>query len=154
MRKLHDFIHYRANHWRTWYWSRLSTFGRHVRVLGRVVIYHPQNLYVGAHSTLNEGVVINAREKVVIGSRVHISPGVIINAGGLEVSRTMEERTHTALPVCIEDGVWIGSGAIVNPGVTIGKNSVIAAGAVVTKDIPASSVAAGMPARVVKSINE
>ena len=55
-----------------------------------------------------------------------------------------------AQPVKIEDGVWIGGGAIILPGVTIGRNAVIGAGAVVTKDIPANAVAVGSPARVIR----
>lgn len=55
-----------------------------------------------------------------------------------------------AQPVKIEDGVWIGGGAIILPGVTIGRNAVIGAGAVVTKDIPANAVAVGSPAKVLR----
>ena len=55
-----------------------------------------------------------------------------------------------ARPVKIEDGAWIGGGAIILPGVTIGRNAVIGAGAVVTKDIPANAVAVGSPARVIR----
>ena len=60
-------------------------------------------------------------------------------------------RTY-ALPVKIEDSVWIGGGAILLPGVTIGKNSVIGAGSVVTRSIPANCVAVGNPCRVIKQI--
>ena len=67
-------------------------------------------------------------------------------AEGEEICRTY------ALPVKIEDGVWIGGGAILLPGVTIGKNSVIGAGSVVTRSIPANCVAVGNPCRVIKQI--
>ncbi|CUH97396.1 hypothetical protein P22_3524 [Propionispora sp. 2/2-37] len=60
-------------------------------------------------------------------------------------------RTY-ALPVAIKDNVWIGGGAIILPGVTIGKNSVIGAGSVVTRDIPADCIAAGNPCRVMKRL--
>ena len=59
-----------------------------------------------------------------------------------------------ALPVKIEDSVWIGGGAILLPGVTIGKNSVIGAGSVVTRSIPANCVAVGNPCRVIKQIDD
>jgi galactoside O-acetyltransferase len=52
----------------------------------------------------------------------------------------------------IEDNVWLGTGVMVNPGVTIGRNSVIGAGSVVTKSIPANVVAAGVPCRVMRPI--
>ena len=54
----------------------------------------------------------------------------------------------------IESGVWIGAGAIILPGITIGENSVIGAGSVVTRDIPANVVAVGNPCRVMREINE
>ncbi len=55
-------------------------------------------------------------------------------------------------PIVVGDRVWIGANATILPGVTIGENSIIAAGAVVAKDVPADCVAAGVPARVIKSI--
>ncbi|WP_437126865.1 MULTISPECIES: DapH/DapD/GlmU-related protein [Paenibacillus] len=54
----------------------------------------------------------------------------------------------------IEDGVWVGSGAIIVPGVTIGKGSVIGAGSVVTKDIPANVIAVGNPCKVLRKITD
>ena len=57
------------------------------------------------------------------------------------------------LPITVEDNVWFGGGVTVLPGVTIGENSVIGAGAVVTRDIPANSVAVGNPAKVIKTID-
>lgn len=62
------------------------------------------------------------------------------------------DKLEAALPIIIGDNVWLGGGVIVCPGVTIGDNSVIGAGAVVVKDIPASAVAVGNPARVVREL--
>jgi acetyltransferase-like isoleucine patch superfamily enzyme len=59
-----------------------------------------------------------------------------------------------ALPITIEDGCWIGGGVIIIPGVTVGKGSVIGAGSVVTKDIPADSLAVGNPCRVIRKLNK
>lgn len=59
-----------------------------------------------------------------------------------------------ALPVIIEDGVWIGGHAVIAPGVRIGRNSVIGAGSVVTRDIPANVVAVGNPCRVLRPVTE
>lgn len=61
-------------------------------------------------------------------------------------------RTY-ALPVKIEDGAWIGGGAIILPGVTVGRNSVIGAGSIVTRSIPANCVAVGNPCRVMRTID-
>jgi maltose O-acetyltransferase len=61
---------------------------------------------------------------------------------------------ESAEPITIGDNVWLGGGAIVCPGVTIGENTVVGAGAVVTRDLPAGVVAAGVPARVLREIDE
>lgn len=62
-------------------------------------------------------------------------------------------RTY-ALPVEIQDNVWIGGGVVILPGVTIGKNSVVGAGSVVTRSIPANCVAVGNPCRVIRRFGE
>jgi len=58
------------------------------------------------------------------------------------------------LPITVEDNVWIGGNATILPGVTIGKNSIIAAGAVVTKDVAANTIVGGNPAQLIRAINE
>ncbi len=121
-------------------------------VYGRIKVYSPQNIVVGERSTLNEGVVLNARTNITIGSHVHLSPHCILNTGGLDVSKRREKRVHMSKPITIHDGVWIGSGAMVNPGVTIGEDSVIGAGSVVTKDVPPGVVVVGNPGQVLKTI--
>jgi acetyltransferase-like isoleucine patch superfamily enzyme len=64
------------------------------------------------------------------------------------------EPVGNALPVVLEDNVWIGDSAIICKGVTIGKNSIVGAGSVVTKDVPPNSIFAGNPAKLVKTIDE
>ena len=64
-----------------------------------------------------------------------------------------KKRSRTAIPWRV-DNVWIGSGAIILGGVTIGKNSVIGAGTVVTKDVPANSLVVGNPGRVIRTLDE
>jgi len=137
-----------------WWKLVFKKIGTDSFVAKSALVYCPENLEVGNDTIINEYVMLNARASLIIGSNVHISPFVIINTGGLDYRKTLNERIHLEKPVLIEDGVWIGSGAIVNPGVKIGKNSVIGAGAVVTSDIPENSIATGVPARVNKSILE
>lgn len=140
---------------RTFWWRyTVAAFGKNSFVTGRVKIYSPSLLFVGNNTVINDGVVLNARARLTIGNHVHISPMVIINTGGLLYGQTLGERTHTEKSVSIGDGVWIGSGSIINPGVSIGENTVIGAGTVVTKDVPANTVVVGNPARVLKSIGE
>ena len=88
---------------------------------------------------------------------VHVDPAHIIIVEGILIFTCPELREKGMqynLPVRIADNVWIGAGAIVLPGVTIGENSVIGAGSVVTRDIPANTVAVGNPCRVMRSIDE
>ncbi len=155
MRKFYNFYHRLILKWRNFVFRRIfSSFGSGSLVLGRVTVFHPENISVGDSSLINEGVILNGRTFLCIGHHVHISPGCIINTGELDYSKLAEDRTHKSSSVYIEDGVWIGSGAIINPGVTIGKNSVVGAGSVVTKDIPPNTMAFGVPACPIRSIGE
>ena len=129
-----------------------GSFGGQSNVYGKITVYYPEKIFFGRNSTLNEGCLLNAHDEIIIGDYVRISPNSIITTAGLDYGKVMSRRTHCKKPVTICDGVWIGSGAIINPGVTIGKNSVIGAGAVVTKDIPENVVAVGVPAVVLKDI--
>lgn len=111
------------------------------------------DLKIGDNSGL--GIQCEANGPVVIGKNVMMGPEVVIYTGGHKFDRTdipMIEQGGTGdTPVVIDDDVWIGRRAIILPGVHIGEGCVIGAGAVVTKDIPPYSVAAGVPAKVVKS---
>lgn len=92
---------------------------------------------------------------VTIGNDVLIGPNVGIYTAGHPVDPGLRRQgLEFALPITIEDGVWIGGHAVIAPGVRIGRNSVIGAGSVVTKDIPANVVAVGNPCRVVRSVTE
>ena len=68
--------------------------------------------------------------------------------------KSFVEQGITAEGIVIEDDVWLGSGSIITDGVHIGKGAVIAAGAVVTKDVPAHTIVAGVPARVIRRIEK
>ena len=119
-------------------------------------------LVLGDHIEMNDYVHIAAGEKVVIGNRVLIASKVFIsdiNHGQYKGPQSdnpqtpPNERRLSTSPVYIEDHVWIGESVCIMPGVRIGFGSVIGAGAVVTKDIPARSVAVGNPAKVIKYFN-
>jgi maltose O-acetyltransferase len=110
-------------------------------------------LEVGHHCFINYGSSIAATQLVQIGAHCTIGTYVIIMDNQfhrLEPERR-NERPESA-PVIIEDNVWLGGRVIVLPGVCIGENSVIGAGSVVTKDIPAGCEAAGVPARVIRQL--
>ncbi|WLD57651.1 sugar O-acetyltransferase [Salinispirillum sp. LH 10-3-1] len=113
----------------------------------------------GAQVQLGKGVFFNANCVVLdaapvrIGAHTLIGPAVqiytVLHPMDAETRRTHAEK---ALPVTIGDDVWIGGGAIICPGVTIGARTVIGAGSVVTRDLPADVFAAGNPCRVVRSL--
>lgn len=91
-----------------------------------------------------------------IGKDVIFAQNIVLsglNHGYLDVHTPIRKQAVTKSPIKIEDEVWIGANAVVVAGVTIGKHSVIAAGSVVTKDIPPYSVAVGNPCRVIKKFN-
>jgi acetyltransferase-like isoleucine patch superfamily enzyme len=116
-----------------------------------VVIYEPEKLELGDQVDIGEFTHIRANGGVRIGSRVLIAAHVTITTREHPVALPRWGVTKDA-PSVIEDDVWIGAGAIVLPGVTIGRGSVIAAGAVVTGDVPPFTVAGGVPARTIKQV--
>lgn len=118
--------------------------GTNVKLYGWPKLYYPDKLTVGSSVTINHGVFIDARGGCRIGDFVRISPCAAIETGFLEYKTS--PGAHGSKPVTIEDHVWIASRAIVLAGVRVGRGSVIAAGAVVTSDVPAYHVAKGVPA--------
>lgn len=93
---------------------------------------------------------------ITLGSNVHITDGVkfITHDGGTLLYRHIIPDLEITKPIIVGDNVYIGNNVIILPGVTIGSNVVIGAGAVVSRDIPDNSVAAGVPARVIKTADE
>jgi acetyltransferase-like isoleucine patch superfamily enzyme len=81
-----------------------------------------------------------------------IGPNVTIVTSGHPIEPSQRRASVIAKPIVIERNVWIAAGATIIGGVTIGENSVVAAGSVVTKDVPQNTLVAGNPARVLRSI--
>ena len=123
----------------------------------------------GKHIFIGDQVIINMNCTFVDNNIIEIGDNVLI-ASNVQIytathSTKLQERVVAdweagegicktyALPVRINDGAWIGGGAIILPGVTIGKNSVIGAGSIVTRSIPDNCVAVGNPCRVIKQID-
>ena len=117
---------------------------------GRFTVVNPKFLSIGESCIINEGVHFNCRAPIKIGSNVRISTNVQLHTGRLIIESN--PRIHSDAPIKINNNVWIASSVIILAGVIIGENSVIAAGSVVTKDIPANSLAMGTPAKVLKKI--
>lgn len=101
-------------------------------------------LVIGNNTHINRGCFLDARGDCRIGNNVSISHNVSIVTGGHEINSSSFVEQHS--PIIIEDSVWIGVNAIVLKGVTIKKGAVVAAGAVVTKDVDEYTIVAGIPA--------
>lgn len=92
---------------------------------------------------------------VSIGSHVNLAQGITVTAlnhNFSEPNKRIDEQGVSTQEIVINDDVWIGANAVILPGVTIGSHCVVAAGAVVTKDIPDGCIVAGVPAKIIKQI--
>lgn len=129
--------------------------GQNPVILPRFVCDNGKNISVGDNFLINFNGVILDIAPVIIGNNVMIGPNTLITTVNHPLN-AKERRNHMAVatPVTIGNDVWIGGNVTILPGVTIGDRSVIAAGAVVTKDIPANTVAGGVPAKVIKELPE
>ncbi len=104
---------------------------------------------IGLHSTIIG--------PVCIGNHVNLAQGITITAlnhNFSDATKRIDEQGITTKPVVIKDDVWIGANAVVLPGVTIGSHAVVAAGAVVTHDVPDNTVVGGVPAKVISTTPE
>lgn len=109
--------------------------------------YNPENIVIGDGTIIGEGAVLDGRDKLVIGNNVDIATDVMI----YNAQHDIESPNFSAesYPVTIDDYVFIGPRAIILPGVKIGKGAVVAAGAVVTKDVNELEIVGGIPAKVI-----
>jgi acetyltransferase-like isoleucine patch superfamily enzyme len=111
---------------------------------------------VGEDSLIGEYTVIRGQGGVTIGDRVYTSPLcqiIAVNHVFDDPKRPFVSQGITAQGIVIEDDVWMGSASVVTDGVRVGQGAVIAAGAVVTHDVPAHTVVAGVPAKVIREID-
>ena len=111
---------------------------------------------VGKNSLIGEYSVIRGQGGVEIGDRVYTSPFtqiIAVNHVFADPDKPFVEQGIAAQGIVIEDDVWLGASAIITDGVRIGRGAVVAAGAVVTKDVAAHTVVAGVPARPIKTID-
>lgn len=124
-------------------------FGRCAGILGNFTVVNPKNFTNSGNCGISHGVFIFGSRLVEIGSNVVLSARVMIINFGLDLRNYagIKFSAHLDSFVIIEDGVWVGAGAIILPGVTIGTKSVVGASSVVTKDVPQFTVVGGNPAR-------
>ncbi len=111
------------------------------------------NIAIGERTFINFDCILLDCNRITIGDEVQFAPGVHIYTATHPVdAKQRRSGVEYALPVTIGDGAWLGGGAMVCPGVTIGENTVVGAGSVVTRDLPANVVAVGNPCRVMRHL--
>lgn len=111
-----------------------------------------ENIRVGRNVFINQNCTMYDLGGIDIGDDVMIGPNVSIITSGHPVDPSERRAFVTASPIAIERNVWIAAGVTIIGGVTVGENSVVAAGSVVTRDVPANTLVGGNPARVIRSI--
>ncbi|MFD7080613.1 sugar O-acetyltransferase [Streptomyces sp. NPDC059918] len=131
----------------------LGSVGAGVRIRAPFHCDFGRNIRIGAGTFVNFGAVFLDTAPITIGADVQIGPNVQL----LTPTHPLDPSARRAgwergLPVTLGDNVWLGGGTIVCPGVTIGPDTVVGAGSVVVKDLPAGVLAVGNPARVVRSL--
>ncbi|ALA67629.1 sugar O-acetyltransferase [Corynebacterium lactis] len=133
----------------------LGSFGEGSTIRPPIYLDYGDNFHVGADVFVNFGLTVLDVVKVTLGDSVQIGPNVQL----LPPVHPLPAKARAAYlesgdEIEIGDNVWIGGGAIILGGVRIGANSVVAAGAVVTKDVPESVVVAGNPAKIIRLIDQ
>ena len=117
--------------------------------------FHSADISIGAGSYVNDYVYVENVERVTIGARVGIAPHVVILTSAHELGPSAERFGRwTPRPVTIEDGCWIGARSLILPGVRIGRGTLVAAGAVVTEDCEPSCLYGGVPAKMIRRLDE
>lgn len=163
-----------------WYIRALAPFyqhrGKHAHIYHSVRMDTPpyRKFSLGKYSVIESGACINNAVgdviigdytriglhntiigPVTIGNHVNLAQGITISAlnhNFYDIKKRIDEQGIKTTPIIIDDDVWIGANAVILPGITIGKHSIIAAGAVVTKDVPNYSLVAGVPAKIIKTL--
>jgi maltose O-acetyltransferase len=108
---------------------------------------------IGPGTFVNFGAVLLDVARITVGADVQVGPNVQLLTPTHPIDAAQRRaKWEAAEPITVRDNVWLGGGAIVLPGVTIGENTVVGAGSVVTRDLPADVVAAGNPAHIVRDL--
>lgn len=140
-------------------YKKIGKIGKNVDIRPYVTIVGTQNVEIGDNVVLRPFTSIYADNdqgrKVIIGNNVLLAPNVYMivnNHNYLDLDINISEQGYTYKDIIVEDGAWIGYGAVILPGVRVGRHSIVAAGAVVTKDVEEYSIVGGVPAKLIKKI--
>lgn len=133
--------------------SLFKKHGKGITILSGAEVLNAHNFTIGSHSGIGKDCKLNCEDEIIIGNRVLMGPEVLIFTSNHVWSP--QERTYfcqgiTKAKVIINDDVWLGARSIILPGVVIGKGAIVAAGSVVTKNVPEYVIVGGSPAKIIK----
>jgi len=135
-------------HWRG------AKIGKNPKIWRDVWVDEYRHLVIGDNVSVGKSVMLLAIGGISVGNNVMIGHGAQIISAGHHIPEDEESMRFSGLevaPIKIEDNSWIGAGAIILPGVTIGQGAVVAAGAVVSRDVEALTIVAGVPAKLIRT---
>jgi acetyltransferase-like isoleucine patch superfamily enzyme len=113
-----------------------------------------ENIRVGRNVFINQNCTMYDLGGIDVGDDVMIGPNVSIITSSHPLEPSQRRDAVLAKPIVIQRNVWIAAGVTIIGGVTVGENSVVAAGSVVTKDVPPNTLVGGAPARIIRSIDD
>ncbi len=131
---------------------RGAKIGGRIKLWRDVYIDHPEQFEAGNDVSISKGAIFVTAGGITLGDETMVGYGAQLISAGHRVPPVGEAMRWSGLtlgPLVVEHGVWIGAGAILLPGVTVGWGAVVAAGAVVTKDVDANTIVGGSPATVI-----
>ena len=124
------------------------SIGAHSSIHMKCRFYNPGSVSIGCHSVINRQVLLDGRYPLTIGNNVSVSEQVMFLT--LEHDPDSPTFANRGAPIVVENRVFVGARVLVLPGVTVGEGSVVAAGAIVTRDVEPYTIVAGVPARFVR----
>jgi len=143
---------------RTLYYSRVMQYmGKGCQVCDGVLVTGAENVCLGHHVTVNDSVIIQSCDgcEISIGDQVTLSYGAKLITGGLVLNAGgATQGLHQSKPIIIENSAWIGAGAILLPGIRVGTGAIVAAGSVVTHDVAPHTIVGGVPAIVIRPMQQ
>ncbi|KUJ50047.1 sugar O-acetyltransferase [Chryseobacterium sp. JAH] len=123
-----------------------------VTIFTPIYINYGKNIYIGKNVFINFDCTFLALGRITIDDNVLIGPKVSLITEGHPLD-PKDRHGLTAKPIVIKKNAWLGANATILPGVTIGENSIVAAGAVVSKDVPDHTIFGGIPAKIIKNLH-
>lgn len=129
----------------------LGSLGEGAEVRPPLYCDYGRQIHIGARTFVNVGAVMLDVATITVGDDVQVGPNVqFLTATHPVEAEARRAKWESARPILVESNAWLGGGVILVPGVTVGENTIVGAGAVVTRDLPANVVAVGNPARVIR----